>query len=83
MSQSIHNPRYQIATHDGRRIPILVSHNATGSMIDGKCRGAVLGKGCQRCAQCGAYPRDMNDVDKLLDRELDPGTAQQLLHETC
>ena len=50
-----------------------------GSMVDGKVRAALLGRGCQRCPQCNATPKEMMNLALLLLRDLDVGMCNQRL----
>ena len=50
---------------------IAVSFVDVGSMVDGKCRSALLGRPCMRCPQCNASPKQLNNVDALLKLPID------------
>ena len=51
--------------------PIQVHHRLIMSMIDRKvCNAVTYTKSSQRCCLCGALPREMNNINELLEREV-------------
>jgi hypothetical protein len=55
---------------------IQVRHRMIMSMIDGKVCNAITHTSSQRCCVCGALPREMNDIDKVLERRVDTEAFQ-------
>ena len=72
----------QIQCIDGSTIPIIITYTGVGSMVDGKCRGAMVNRSCQRCPQCNALPREMNNVELLLLKAILPGNIPRMFYHS-
>ena len=54
---------------------VSISHKLLLTMVDGKvCNAITCTKSSQRCLVCGATPKEMNNIDEVLKRTVDPTT---------
>ena len=68
---SLRNFEKQIVKNDSSRLIITISHDIVITMLDGKAVNAITNTlSTQSCNVCSARPKEMNNLDVVLNKEI-------------